>query len=90
MEHLQNPTSERAFLNQMLEEDSKNYHLWTYRQWLLTTFGSSHGLWNDELSDIDVLLQNDVRNNSAWTHRYFYFVNRPKGFAMVDFEKEIE
>lgn len=49
-------------------QDSKNYHVWTYRHWLVRHFK----LWDHprELEDVDVLLKADVRNNSAWNHRY--------------------
>ncbi|TPX33832.1 hypothetical protein SmJEL517_g03327 [Synchytrium microbalum] len=79
MERLNDTSTEKAFLNDMLQDDSKNYHLWTYRQWLLTHFGGA--LWDDELSDVNVLIDQDVRNNSAWMHRYFVLVNRPGGFG---------
>ncbi|TPX44464.1 hypothetical protein SeLEV6574_g04486 [Synchytrium endobioticum] len=90
IERLGNPANERPFLNQMLADDSKNYHLWTYRQWVLAKFGRTREFWDDELLDVNTFLDKDVRNNSAWTHRYFYFGNRPQGFGDIDFEKEME
>lgn len=53
---------------QMFDADSKNYHVWSYRQWLVRQFN----LWDEprEIADVEVLLNNDVRNNSAWNHRY--------------------
>lgn len=62
------PPKEMDFLMEMFAQDSKNYHVWTYRHWLVRHFG----LWDSprELADIDSLLNSDVRNNSAWTHRY--------------------
>lgn len=32
------PTGEVEFLEKILEDDHKNYHLWTYRVWLCETF----------------------------------------------------
>ncbi|RJE18712.1 Alpha subunit [Aspergillus sclerotialis] len=62
------PTGEPAFLMSMFEQDSKNYHVWTYRHWLVRHFR----LWDSpqELSDVESLLDSDVRNNSAWNHRF--------------------
>ncbi|KAL4810952.1 hypothetical protein BDV18DRAFT_3820 [Aspergillus unguis] len=62
------PPKEMDFLMEMFAQDSKNYHVWTYRHWLVRHFG----LWDSprELADIDSLLNSDVRNNSAWNHRY--------------------
>jgi protein farnesyltransferase/geranylgeranyltransferase type-1 subunit alpha len=62
------PTKEPDFLMQMFAQDSKNYHVWTYRHWLVRRFE----LWDlpRELEDVDALLKADVRNNSAWNHRY--------------------
>ena len=57
---------------QMFEHDAKNYHVWSYRQWLVRHFG----LWETELRDVEVLLGRDVRNNSAWNHRWFVVFGR--------------
>lgn len=53
---------------EMFAQDSKNYHVWTYRHWLVRRFK----LWDEprEIEDVDALLVADVRNNSAWNHRY--------------------
>ncbi|EED15229.1 CaaX farnesyltransferase alpha subunit Ram2 [Talaromyces stipitatus ATCC 10500] len=62
------PEGEQDFLMQMFDADSKNYHVWSYRQWLVRQFN----LWDDprEMSDVELLISEDVRNNSAWNHRY--------------------
>ncbi|KAJ5170482.1 Protein prenyltransferase alpha subunit [Penicillium coprophilum] len=62
------PPKEADFLMEMFAQDSKNYHVWTYRHWLVRHFG----LWDEprELEDVEFLLKADVRNNSAWNHRY--------------------
>ncbi|PPQ79078.1 hypothetical protein CVT25_002303 [Psilocybe cyanescens] len=77
------PQRELAFIKKGLEADSKNYHTWSYRQWILGFFGGKgsiskdgdeeidEDLWASELDFVDVLLANDVRNNSAWHHRFF-------------------
>lgn len=61
------PPSEIPFLSLMLSLDSKNYHVWSYRQWLVRHFS----LWDSELPTINTLLTQDVYNNSAWNHRWF-------------------
>ncbi len=53
------------------ESDSKNYHAWAHRQWVVRTFNA----WDGELAFVDELLEADVRNNSAWNHRWFTVVN---------------
>ncbi|OJJ59925.1 hypothetical protein ASPSYDRAFT_200962 [Aspergillus sydowii CBS 593.65] len=62
------PPKEMDFLMEMFAQDSKNYHVWTYRHWLVRHFG----LWDSprEIADVNSLLNSDLRNNSAWNHRY--------------------
>ncbi|KAK2805427.1 CAAX geranylgeranyltransferase alpha subunit [Onygenales sp. PD_10] len=62
------PAQELPFLKQMFALDSKNYHVWTYRHWLVRHFK----LWDhpQELADTEALIDADVRNNSAWNHRW--------------------
>lgn len=69
VERLGDPSAEFAFLGNVLLEDGKNYHAWSYRQWLLNTFGKSHGLWDGELDRLHNLLSIDHYNNSAWNQR---------------------
>lgn len=74
---------ELAFIQKGLEVDEKNYHTWSYRQWILAHFGGPGGdsdeiqdgmdnsLWEGELDFIESMLVRDIRNNSAWHHRFF-------------------
>ncbi|KAJ3322164.1 hypothetical protein HDU76_013939 [Blyttiomyces sp. JEL0837] len=62
-----NPTEEITFINSMLDSDSKNYHAWSYRKWVISHFN----LWDTELQDMDLHLSRDIRNNSAWNHRFY-------------------
>ncbi|KAI9341885.1 hypothetical protein BDR26DRAFT_859750 [Obelidium mucronatum] len=78
--------NEKKYINNQFEIDCKNYHAWSYRQWLVRKFNA----WDQELDDINKLLVQDCRNNSAWNHRYFYFTNRPEGFSKEDLEEEIQ
>ncbi|KAJ1924669.1 hypothetical protein IWQ60_005044 [Tieghemiomyces parasiticus] len=47
--------------------NSKNFHAWSYRQWVVTQFNQ----WDSELPYVAQLIDEDVRNNSAWNQRYF-------------------
>ncbi|KKY29046.1 putative farnesyltransferase alpha subunit [Phaeomoniella chlamydospora] len=68
------PPTEPAFLDCILLLDTKNYHVWTYRQWLVRHFS----LWDSpsEFSSVESFLTRDVRNNSAWNHRWFLCFGR--------------
>ncbi|PPR03384.1 hypothetical protein CVT24_012509 [Panaeolus cyanescens] len=82
---LRKPKPELEFIKKVLHEDTKNYHTWSYRQWLLAHFGADGAsinkdgeeeydladLWEGELDFVDSMLNQDVRNNSAWHHRFF-------------------
>jgi protein farnesyltransferase/geranylgeranyltransferase type-1 subunit alpha len=61
---------ELEFIAKVLRVDTKNYHTWSYRQWLLSYFNDSD-LWAEELDFVDQMVVGDVRNNSAWHHRFF-------------------
>ncbi|KAI0011069.1 protein prenylyltransferase [Xylariaceae sp. FL0662B] len=65
---------ERDFLTRMLELDTKNYHVWCYRQYLVRKLG----MWGDaERHSVDAMLRDDVCNNSAWSHRFFLVFSDP-------------
>ncbi|KIM70428.1 hypothetical protein SCLCIDRAFT_100662 [Scleroderma citrinum Foug A] len=64
------PVPELEFIAGCLQVDAKNYHTWSYRQWLLAHF-NNEALWVSELDFVDGMLDVDVRNNSAWHHRFF-------------------
>ena len=66
------PDTELPFLSRMFSKDAKNYHVWSYRQWLVRHFS----LWETEIAFIEALLDEDVRNNSAWNHRWFILFGR--------------
>ncbi|KAK7681413.1 hypothetical protein QCA50_015505 [Cerrena zonata] len=66
---------ELAFISRVLMTDAKNYHTWSYRQWLLAFFDDAR-LWEGEMSFVERLLEEDVRNNSAWHHRFFVVFGR--------------
>jgi protein farnesyltransferase/geranylgeranyltransferase type-1 subunit alpha len=70
LQHLKTPVPELVFIASILDIDTKNYHTWAYRQWLLAHFNDD-GMWAGELPYVEEMLSNDVRNNSAWHHRFF-------------------
>ncbi|KAI0428484.1 prenyltransferase alpha subunit [Xylaria sp. FL1042] len=67
---------EHNFLADILGRDTKNYHVWSYRQYLVRKLG----LWDSigEIPSIELLISEDVRNNSAWSHRFFLVFDNPK------------
>lgn len=80
---------EAEFIDTMLEQDSKNYHVWSYRQWLVKRFN----LFDkpEELEWTAEMIEADVRNNSAWNHRYYLVVGGCEGRPSEELAKrEIE
>uniref|UniRef100_A0A2I2ZSI3 Farnesyltransferase, CAAX box, alpha n=1 Tax=Gorilla gorilla gorilla TaxID=9595 RepID=A0A2I2ZSI3_GORGO len=65
------PSQEPEFIDNILNQDAKNYHSWQHRQWVIQKFK----LWDNELQYVDQLLKEDVRNNSVWNQRYFVISN---------------
>ena len=59
--------NELKSIEDALQRDTKNYHVWSYRQWLVHYFNN----YTQEISFIDKMLNDDIRNNSAWNHKYF-------------------
>ena len=87
------PSNEGTFLARMLSKDAKNYHVWSYRQWLVRHFE----LWSanrasSEIAYVESLLGADVRNNSAWNHRWFVIFGNESAPPIIDevWEREIE
>lgn len=50
-----------------LDTDTKNYHAWAHRQVVV----AASGTWRQEMEYVEQLIQQDVRNNSAWNQRMF-------------------
>lgn len=90
------PRAELAFIKEGLEVDEKNYHTWSYRQWLLAHFDgitSEGNIWDGELDFLDAMLTKDLRNNSAWHHRFFvvwgYGVREGEEDRLAVFRREL-
>ena len=83
------PSNELSFLTRMFSKDVKNYHVWSYRQWLVRHFS----LWDTELSYVESMISLDVRNNSAWNHRWFVVFDKhtdPEKHSIKDNNAESE
>lgn len=77
---------EFPILRMMLQQDLKNHHVWSYRKWFVDRFE----LYDDpaELEFVESAIDTDLRNNSAWTHRFFLKAKSERGFeGEVDFCK---
>lgn len=60
---------EADFIAEMLVSDTKNYHVWSYRQWLVRRFDMFGD--EEEVRWTESMIEEDVRNNSAWNHRFY-------------------
>lgn len=49
--------------------DNKNYHAWAYRVWVCKNFN----LFEEEKKAIELFIDEDVGNNSAWSYRFFLY-----------------
>ena len=77
--------AEFLFLQAIFDSDSKNYHAWSHRIWLIERYE----LWSEpaHLTFAEDMLDADVRNNSVWSFRYF-LVNRSQPFSKELVERE--
>jgi protein farnesyltransferase/geranylgeranyltransferase type-1 subunit alpha len=71
--------NEMLFLEQIFNSDSKNYHAWSYKVWIVERYE----LWNNQehMVFVDKMLDNDVMNNSVWSFRYFLIMRKNKEAA---------
>lgn len=75
---------EYPILSEMLLEDSKNHHVWSYRKWFVERFGLHEA--PEEIAFVDSMLDTDLRNNSAWTHRFYLKFGHGNWQKNVDLE----
>mmetsp|Transcript_7161 Transcript_7161/g.22915 ORF Transcript_7161/g.22915 Transcript_7161/m.22915 type:complete len:413 (-) Transcript_7161:27-1265(-) len=75
---------EIVFVDEHLDEDAKNYHAWTHRQWVINVLGerldsqaSHRSVHHGEETFVARLLADDVANNSAWSYAYFLRAHAP-------------
>ena len=55
--------------------DAKNIHAWTQRAWAVRTFDQ----WESEMTFTERMIDDDVRNNSAWNQRFVCVHDSPGG-----------
>ncbi|KAJ2459153.1 CAAX geranylgeranyltransferase alpha subunit [Coemansia sp. RSA 2424] len=66
--------NELQFVGEVIDKDSKNFHAWSHRQFVVR----SYGIWDQEMAYVETQINQDVRNNSAWNQRYFVLTtNQP-------------
>ena len=75
------------FLDAIFESDSKNYHAWSHKIWLIERYE----MWADPKHMVfaEEMLDKDVRNNSVWSFRYF-LVMRSTPFSKELVERECQ
>jgi hypothetical protein len=78
---------DRPLTESLFKNDSKNYHAWSYRAWMVgyyPAFLLNLDAWKAEVEFTATLIEKDPFNNSAWCHRYFLFrllVDPPRELA---------
>lgn len=75
---------ELPILQLMINDDTKNYHVWSFRKWCVLFFQD----FTQELQYSNLLIQRDIYNNSAWTHRMFVLKNIRPDNEQVELEIE--
>jgi len=78
--------SELTYIATVLQQDGKNYHAWSHRQWVVSTLDDA-AVWQSELNLAETLIAADRRNNSAWNHRW-YVTHRRDGAASKILSRE--
>ncbi|KAK8826583.1 hypothetical protein WA538_006043 [Blastocystis sp. DL] len=70
---------EKEFCDTYIQSDNKNIHSWTYRKWIVDTFGLFDGeleyTESKHISFISLLeyIKIDIFNNSAWSYRFYVY-----------------
>lgn len=64
----------KSFIYKIIDNDSKNYHAWQHLQWLSNEWSQ----WEGELDYTQTLIGMDIRNNSAWNHRFYVLEHTTK------------
>jgi protein farnesyltransferase/geranylgeranyltransferase type-1 subunit alpha len=68
LDYHQQPEREMEVSRMVIEEiDSKNYHAWSFRTWLV----ERTACWEEELAFAEEMIAEDCFNNSAWSYRFF-------------------
>lgn len=80
--------SELDYTSTVFAADSKNYHAWCYRQWMILKVNVD-AVWADEVDAAHSWIQDDVRNNSAWNQRWFA-VHKGQSIPLDDAHVELD
>ena len=62
--------SDLNWCTKVIGTDSKNYHAWSYRQWVITSFPEASDLAKEK-KFIAFAIKFDPYNNSAWNYRFY-------------------
>lgn len=85
--------AETEFVTRMLEEDTKNYHVWSYRSFVVRKLGLWRAGGERERRLLERMVDEDVRNNSAWSHRFFVVFSDPaqstEGSAATEYDPAV-
>lgn len=73
---------EKAVVEDVLAADAKNYHAWSHRAWLCRCEGEE-GV-DEELVMTGACVRNDVRNNSAFSHRWAGGRGKERGVGEIE------
>ncbi|BHF59909.1 LanC-like protein 3 [Sparganum proliferum] len=84
-EQFQTLSRELDLVKTVLADDTKNYHAWQYRRWLVDFFAIPP---SNELEFCGALLREDIFNNSAWNHRFYTVIE--EGLDGAIFDRELQ
>ena len=77
---------ELELLEEVFSSDSKNYHAWAYRLWLVERFE----LFVGEMDWVEDWLEDEVTNNSLWAYRRFLVVKTLKAWTRDVVDHEVQ
>ena len=80
--------AELSFNNELLLKDSRNFHAWDFRRFLLTTKPPTPETLQSEISFSESLFREDIHNNSVLVYRAF--LRSVFGTAIIPLEQEVE
>ncbi|CAI5757291.1 unnamed protein product [Candida verbasci] len=81
------PIREYPIMEAMLDGDNKNHHVWSFRKWLVEKFNMFES--EKEVEFVSNMIELDVKNNSAWCHRFFLRFNNEKNVkSEIEYVKE--
>lgn len=82
-------TKEIKRIEELLDDEPKNYHCWSYRTWLIDILCSDR-IIDEELSRIHYFIKSDPWNNSVWSHRYSVIIRNSLSNVIDAAQAELE